>query len=430
MPAHRAAFLPLFALVPAAITVSPSPAAPVAPGFRVERLAGGGSLSYVTGLAFSSDGTLHVSEANLFTGTGRVLRVEDRDGDGAADTVATYADGFGVVTGITFRGDGFGQGQDQGQGQGQGQARGRRLESGRPATDLERIRRGQFRGQRLDLFVSHFEPGVAGSGTISVVRDRDGDGVAEFRSDIVTGLPSDGLNGNQQPAVGPDGRIYFGQGARTNAGVPSGGPPDTPLNATILRVDADGRGLEIFARGVRNSFDLAWTPDGELFATENGPDPSGPGPVGGAPDELNVILAGEHYGWPDRFGFPPEGTGTIGPVALFAPSTSTDGLALSTSDTFCGFEGDFFAAQFGSFTDPSVGRRIVRVDRRGAHGRAIAVDVFATGFGRPLDVAVGPDGDLYVADFSDQFFSPGTAAIWRISPDDADGDGIPDACER
>jgi len=386
----------------ASIPVTSALADPVAPpGYEVTKFAGDGELSFVTGLAFDPDGVLYVSEGNLFDGTGRVLRLEDRDGDGRAEIVATFADGLGLVTGIAFRGQGFSQG------------RGRRADAGPPQTPLERIRRGEFRGQRLELFVSHFSPGMADGGMLSAVRDRNGDGVADERRDVVTGLPSDGLNGNQQPAIGPDGRVYFGQGARTNAGVPGGGgPADVPESGTILRVDADGSHLGIFARGLRNAFDLAFTPEGELFATENGPDPSGPGPVADAPDELNAILSGEHYGWPAQFGFPPENTGTIGPVAQFSPSTSTDGLALVTTGEPCGMAGDFLAAQFGSFTDPTIGRRIVRIDRRGP--RAIVVEDFATGFGRPLDVAIGPEGDVWVADFSSAFFQPGTAAIWRI----------------
>ena len=408
----------LFRVVFALTFATAAAAAPVAPGFHVEPVTEGGALSFVTGLAFDADGTLFVSEGNLFTGTGRVLRITDEDGDSVRETVTVHADGFGIVTGIAFKRHAAPQPH----------GRVRRPGDAGPRTELERIRRGELSGQRLDLVVSHFAPGMPGGGAITIVRDRNGDCVAEDRADIVTGLPSDGLNGNQQPAIGPDGRIYFGQGARTNAGVPSGGGlPDTPQNAAILSVQPDGSGLEVHASGLRNAYDLAFTPDGELFATENGPDPSGPGPVPAAPDELNAIIPGGDYGWPAWFGFPPENTGTIGPIATFSPSTSTDGLALSTSPSFCGFEGDFFAAQFGSFTDPSIGRKVVRIDRRGA--RAIVVEDLATGFGRPLDVAVGPDGSLYVAEFSNVAFSPNTARIWRITPEDADGDSVAEICE-
>ena len=380
------------------LPVSAAVADPSGPGWGVTRFAGGGDLSYVTSLAFDADGVLFAGEANLITGAGRVVRLPDADGDGIADRVEVVATGLGAVTGIAFLPSG-------------GERRG---DSVPPRTVLERIRRGEMRGRRMGLVVSHFESSVGG--TISILEDRNRDGVAESRRDVVTDLPSDGLNANQQPAIGPDGLVYFGQGARTNAGVPGpGAPADAPENGTILRVRPDGTGLEIVARGLRNAFDLAFMPDGELFATDNGPDPGGPGPVAGAPDELNSIVSGAHYGWPSVPGFPPEGSGIVGPVATFGASTSTDGLALVTEGTLCGHEGDLVAAQFGSFTNPSIGRRLVLIDFLAPH--AVVVEPIATGFGRPLDVVLGPDGGLWVADFSNAFFAPGSAAVWHLVPD-------------
>lgn len=409
-PASLSACLLAFAL-----PALPAGADPVGPRFSVERFAGGGDLSFVTSLAFDARGVLFAGEANLFTGTGRVLRLPDADGDGLADGVQVHADGLGQVTGLAFLP--LNGGARRADAPAQGPKR----------TLLERIRRGEMQGRPMGLVVSHFTPG--GSGTISILEDRDGDGVAESRRDIVTGLPSDGQNGNQQPAVGADGRIYFGQGARTNAGVPAGGgPADAPENGCVLSVRPDGTDLAIVACGLRNAFDLAFTPEGELFATDNGPDASGPAPVTGAPDELNSIVTGEHYGWPSHFGFPPEGTGSIGPVATFTEGSSTDGLALVTPGTLCGNEGDLLAAQFGSFTNPAIGRQLVLIDFRAPH--AITVEPLATGFGRPLDVVLGPEGDVWVADFSNAFFSPATAAVWRLRLLDEDGDGVPDECER
>ena len=143
--------------------------------------------------------------------------------------------------------------------------------------------------------------------------------------DFVTGLPSLGDHHNNQIVVGPDNKLYFGQGTMTNSGVV--GPdneqmgwlakhpdahdvpahdlelnaqvfscPDplaeskhsqekqaktsafhafgkvgtmvkgaTKANGTILRMNLDGSGLEVYAWGLRNPFGLVWTEDGKLI---------------------------------------------------------------------------------------------------------------------------------------------------------------------
>lgn len=116
-------------------------------------------------------------------------------------------------------------------------------------------------------------------------------------------------------AVSPDGRdVYLNSGARTDHGeVESAGGQfpglrEAPLTTKILRVPAAGSDLVltndtaaltaagyIFAEGVRNAFDLAFGPGGELFGTDNGPDRS-------MADELNWLREGHHYGFPWRMG--------------------------------------------------------------------------------------------------------------------------------
>lgn len=115
--------------------------------------------------------------------------------------------------------------------------------------------------------------------------------------------------------VSPDGTsIYVNSGARTDHGeVQSAGGvfPDTrdvPLTAKILRLPANASNLlllndinalrnagYVYAEGTRNSFDLAFAPGGDLFATENGPDRD-------MSDELNWLRPGLHYGFPWRMG--------------------------------------------------------------------------------------------------------------------------------
>jgi hypothetical protein len=100
--------------------------------------------------------------------------------------------------------------------------------------------------------------------------------------------------------------LYFGSGSRTDHGEVQGTLREVPLTSAILRVPTDGSDLTLqnddtalapylFANGFRNPFDLAWNAEGELFATENGPDMD-------FPEEVNWIQEGQHYGFPWRFG--------------------------------------------------------------------------------------------------------------------------------
>ena len=115
--------------------------------------------------------------------------------------------------------------------------------------------------------------------------------------------------------VSPDGQyIFANSGSRTDHGeVQANGTlfPNTRevgLTAKIFRLPASGSNLiltndinvlaqagYIFAEGVRNSFDFAFAPNGDLFATENGPDRD-------MSEELNWLRPGLHFGFPWRIG--------------------------------------------------------------------------------------------------------------------------------
>ncbi len=114
-------------------------------------------------------------------------------------------------------------------------------------------------------------------------------------------------------AVSPDGAfVYVNSGSRTDHGeVQNNGfafpeAREEPITSAIFRLPADGADLTLtndeaalapyfFADGVRNAYDLAFAPDGKLFAGDNGPDAD-------FADELNWLQEGKHYGFPWRFG--------------------------------------------------------------------------------------------------------------------------------
>jgi glucose/arabinose dehydrogenase len=187
---------------------------------------------------------------------------------------------------------------------------------------------------------------------------------------LVGNLPSLGDHHTNGPVIGPDGKIYFGQGTATNSGVvgvdnakfgwlkrfpdfhdvpckdiiltgvnfetQNALKPGTddrvvtgayspygtattpgqvikgqlPCGGAVMRINPDGSQLELVAWGFRNPFGLAFSPAGQLYLTENGYDVRGSRPVWGAADVLWRVIPGTWYGWPEFSGGQPlEGEG-------------------------------------------------------------------------------------------------------------------------
>jgi F5/8 type C domain/Glucose / Sorbosone dehydrogenase len=113
--------------------------------------------------------------------------------------------------------------------------------------------------------------------------------------------------------VSPDGRdVYVASGSRTDHGEvqdAGGAYPnlrEAPLTARIFKLPSSGSNIAlpndetalqsyVFARGIRNTFDLAFAPDGKLLGVDNGPDAD-------YSEELNWLRLGRHYGFPWRLG--------------------------------------------------------------------------------------------------------------------------------
>ncbi len=116
-------------------------------------------------------------------------------------------------------------------------------------------------------------------------------------------------------AVSADGMyVYVNAGSRTdhgevqNAGGAWPNARESALTAAIFRLPTNGNNITLmdnekwltdngytFARGIRNSFDPEFSPTGQLWAGENGPD-------GDYHEELNLLETSKHYGFPWRLG--------------------------------------------------------------------------------------------------------------------------------
>ena len=221
-------------------------------------------------------------------------------------------------------------------------------------------------------------------------------------------------------AAGPDGKLYVPFGAPCNICDP---PPEY---AQIRRYNWDGSGMEVVARGVRNSVGFDFHPrTGELWFTDNGRDwLDNEGPE----DELNrVTKVGEFFGFPycHANGIPDPDVrkpnpcdGVTKPVALMGPHSASLGMRFYTGNMFpAGYKESIFVARRGSWNrDKLFGYDVVRVSAT-PDGRNAKVEPFLTGFmdpatnkfwGRPVDVLQMPDGSLLVSDEQ-------LGAIYRVS---------------
>jgi glucose/arabinose dehydrogenase len=242
---------------------------------------------------------------------------------------------------------------------------------------------------------------------------------------IITGLPEGGNHWTRTVHVGPDDKLYVTVGSSCNVCI-----EEDRRRAAMLRYELDGSGEELYATGLRNTVDFAWQPGtNNLYGTDNGRDLLGDD---FPPCELNRIVPMGFYGWPfangNRVPDPNYGAGheaqiaaSIPPVHGFGAHTAPLGITFYVAPagnapaTFPpAYAGAAFVAQHGSWNrSKKSGYQVVALHFQ-ADG-TITEEPFATGFmidekvsGRPVDVAVGPDGALYV---SDDF----TGAIYRIA---------------
>jgi glucose/arabinose dehydrogenase len=221
-------------------------------------------------------------------------------------------------------------------------------------------------------------------------------------------------------AFGPDGKLYVPFGAPCNICDP---PPEY---AQIRRYNADGSGMEVIARGVRNSVGFDWHPKTkELWFTDNGRDwVNDDGPE----DELNRITkVGDFYGFPSchAMGIPDPDVskpnacnGVTMPVALMGSHVAALGMRFYSGSMFpAEYRDSAFVARHGSWNRSKLnGYDVVRVST-GADGKSAKIEPFMTGFmdpatnkfwGRPTDVLMMPDGSMLVSDEQ-------SGAIYRVS---------------
>ena len=190
---------------------------------------------------------------------------------------------------------------------------------------------------------------------------------------------------------GPDDKLYITTGDAGNAELSQ---DLNSMSGKILRINSDGSIPEdnpisnspIYSYGHRNPQGLDWDKSGNLVATEHGPS----GWHGIAHDEINVIVPGANYGWPDIIGSESM-DGLVTPILNTGDDTwAPSGAEFYEGDKIPQWSGKFFVATLR-------GNHLHMVDFDLDENKVISDQkLFEGDFGRLRDVATGPDGYLYV----------------------------------
>jgi glucose/arabinose dehydrogenase len=236
---------------------------------------------------------------------------------------------------------------------------------------------------------------------------------------IFSDLPKDEAHGWKFLTLGPDNKLYFQVGAPCNICMPD------ERHAKIYRVNLDGTGLEVYARGIRQIVGMDWHPTlRQLYFTENSRDwlsediPE---------DKLNrVTLPGkDNFGYPychqgnvpdQEFGWGHSCDEFTKPIALLGPHAAALGMRFYTGNLFpSSYKGAIFIARHGSWNRTKKFGGDVVVARLNKDGTVKSIEPFLTGFiennnyiGRPADVLPLSDGSLLV---SDDF----NGAVYRVT---------------
>ena len=338
----------------------------------------------------------------------------------------------------------------------------------KPKEDESLYRR--IRGKVQGMVMKRAGADVPSANRITLLRDADGDGVADIRTVFLSGLQSPfgmALVGNelfianadalvkvpyragQTEAAGapvqvtelpagvnhhwtknviasPDGRrLYVTVGSNSNVG--ERGLPAEEGRAAIWEVDPRTGSKRLYATGLRNPNGMGWEPtSGTLWTVVNERDEIGSDLV---PDFLTAVRDGAFYGWPwsyygahvdERVKPPRPDMVSKAVVPDYALGAHVAALGLAFSDARGmppGFASGAFIGEHGSWNRrPHSGYKVVFVPFTGGRPSGQPMDVL-TGFlteggearGRPVGVALDKSGALLVADDVGN-------AVWRLSP--------------
>ena len=361
----------------AELVARPANAWPVAPdGFKVEMFAGG--LENPRLLRTAPNGDIFLAESE----PGRIRVFRGMTSDGKAEQMQVFASGLKSPYGIAFY---------------------------PPGPDPQWIYIGNT--NEVVRFAYH-----------------NGDLKASGAAQHIANLPAGGGHWTRAVDFSADGKkMFVAVGSASNVDDTDTHPAEKD-RADILVCDSENCQLKVYAYGIRNAGGgIRVNPQtGELWCSVNERDALGDNLV---PDYITHVEEGGFYGWPWWYmgahqdprhkGKHPElKDKVIVPDVLLQPHNASLEFTFYDGKQFpAEYTGELFASEHGSWNKSvRVGYEVIRVPLHGTGHATGEYQDFLTGFvlpdghvwGRPVGIAVAPDGSLLVSD-------DGSNSIWRVS---------------
>jgi glucose/arabinose dehydrogenase len=270
------------------------------------------------------------------------------------------------------------------------------------------------------VYITNRSDAPFGTGQVIKYTDLNGndniDGMDEYAI-VFSDLPR-GANGTRSIALGPDNRVYVGQGS---IGTDSETEPLGMYNTTVFRFDpVSPQSRQLFASGFFNPLGIAFSPEGLAFISDRQP------ATEDLPDELNAATQGDFFGFGQRPGIPKD------PLVSFPRFSQPAGVAYFPPSEFTRDEEVVFVALEGHPSYPGISEpapRVVRVTlQRDGDTLSATVSDFVTGL-RPFGLLRSSDSggrdSLLITDHHADLVYEVTAK--DLDPRDVDQSGFVDA---
>lgn len=230
---------------------------------------------------------------------------------------------------------------------------------------------------------------------LRVVRYTYGEDTLQSPFTILENIPGETYHNGSRLMISPDHKLFITTG---DAGNMPAAQDINSLSGKVLRLNLDGsipednpfKGNPVWTSGHRNPQGLTYAGNGRMYISDHGPDND---------DEVNLLLKGRNYGWPDVMGYcdlPSEmdyyaDSNIVAPLVAWSPVIAPTGLDYYSNTAISEWNNSLV---MGSLKNQTL--RVLHLNDGGAEIDYIE-EWFPETFGRIRAVCVSPDGDVYVS---------------------------------